>query len=497
MQDTRDLGAANPKAPETLGKYPLLGLIGRGAMGVVYKSFDPHIRRPVALKTIRRDLLEEDGSGTFAARFRNEAQAAGRLLHPGIVAVYEYGEERGYAFIAMEYIEGSSLRHYFEKKVRFGVEDSVSIVYQLLEALQFAHERGVWHRDIKPANILVMSDGRVKVADFGIARIDSSTLTQIGAIMGTPGYIAPELYLSRESDCRIDVFAAGVVLYQLLVGAPPFTGPAESVMYRVCHETPTPPSVAASDPALSPFDAVVLKAMAKKPQDRYASAALFKDALLGANAAPVNAAVSEETIIREAPAPPDGNEARYASRGAGTPASTARSTASQAASTRTLAAAGWDLEMLGRIEKHLARFVGPMARVLVRRTAAASDDAPMLVQRLAEQLDSAEERTDFLMKTAGMDMARTLPPPGQGPADDDSTRMAPSGGVAVAAAVRLPTKEEMRLAAQLLAVHMGPIANTLVKRAAQPGVSREQFITALAGYLTDAQERARFLSRLG
>src|SRR5882762_287866 len=182
-------------------------------MGVVYRSFDPHIRRPVALKIIRRDLLDDDGAGAFSARFRNEAQAAGSLLHPGIVAVYEYGEENEFAYIAMEYVEGNSLRHYFEQKVRFGIQDVVSVMSQLLEALQYAHDRGVWHRDVKPANIIIMSTGQVKVTDFGIARIESSMLTQVGAIMGTPGFIAPEMYLGDSFDHRIDVFAAGVVLY--------------------------------------------------------------------------------------------------------------------------------------------------------------------------------------------------------------------------------------------------------------------------------------------
>src|SRR5882757_696777 len=186
------------QVPEKLGKYPLLSMIGRGAMGVVYRSFDPHIRRPIALKTIRRDLLEDDGAEAFAARFRNEAQAAGRLLHPGIVAVYEYGEDEEFAFIAMEYVEGSSLRQYFERKVRFEERDVVSVMAQLLDALQYAHEQGVWHRDIKPANIIIMNNGRIKVADFGIARVESSTLTQVGVVMGTPGFIAPEQYLGKD-----------------------------------------------------------------------------------------------------------------------------------------------------------------------------------------------------------------------------------------------------------------------------------------------------------
>jgi serine/threonine-protein kinase len=207
-------------------------------MGILYKSVDPHIKRPVALKTIRRDLLVDGDTENFSARFRIEAQAAGGLAHPGIVAVYEYGEEDAYAYIAMEYIEGRSLRDCFEQKVPFTITQIIDILTQLLEALQYAHDRGVWHRDIKPANILMTANGQVKVTDFGIARIESSMLTQVGAIMGTPGFIAPEMYLSDTFDSRVDLFAAGVVLYQLLAGAPPFVGTPEKVMFKVCYETP-------------------------------------------------------------------------------------------------------------------------------------------------------------------------------------------------------------------------------------------------------------------
>src|ERR1700675_96409 len=177
-------GITEQAAPERLGKYPLLSVIGKGSMGIIYKSMDPHIKRAVALKTIRRDLLVDDDNENFSARFRIEAQAAGSLTHPGIVAVYEYGEEGAFAFIAMEYVEGRSLRECFEQKAPFSVAQVVSILSQLLEALQYAHDRGVWHRDIKPANILIMTTGQIKVTDFGIARIESSMLTQIGAVMG-------------------------------------------------------------------------------------------------------------------------------------------------------------------------------------------------------------------------------------------------------------------------------------------------------------------------
>jgi serine/threonine-protein kinase len=279
-------GTLTESLPGRLGKYPLLGVIGKGSMGVIYKSFDPRIKRTVALKTIRRDLVDGDSTEDFPAGFHQEAQAAGALEHPGIVAVYEYGEQDEYAYLAMEYVEGRSLRDCFEAQVSFSVAQVVDIVSQLLEALQHAHERGVWHRDIKPANILLMSNGRVKVTDFGIARIDSSVLTHLGTIMGTPGFIAPEMYLSDSFDHRIDVFAAGVVLYQLLAGTPPFVGSADKVMFKVCYETPLPPSAASRLPTLRPFDAVVMRALARRPEDRFATAGQFLEALRLAHAQP-------------------------------------------------------------------------------------------------------------------------------------------------------------------------------------------------------------------
>jgi serine/threonine-protein kinase len=468
-------------------------------MGVVYKSFDPHIRRPIALKTIRRDLLDDDGAGSFSARFRNEAQAAGRLLHPGIVAVYEYGEENEFAYIAMEYVEGSSLRHYFEQKVRFGIQDVISIMSQLLESLQYAHDRGVWHRDIKPANIIIMSNGRVKIADFGIARVESSTLTQIGAIMGTPGYIAPELYLSTEIDCRIDVFAAGVVCYQLLAGVTPFGGSPEGVMYKVCYETPVPPSVAGREPSLAQFDSIVARAMSKRAQDRYASAALFREALMQAHAQPVNSAVSEETIIREPQVVPMGREARESSSASaarssappGAGSSTKGSTATPPPSTATLIGAGWDPVELGRIEEELARFIGPVAKIMVRRATIEAKDLSSLVHRLAEQLGTIPERTNFLKRNSSIVV------PGPVPTATDQATVVPGPARAGTQPPRPPTPEEIALAARLLAVHVGPIAQILAKRAAQPGVTRDQFLAGLATHVSEGKDRERFLSAFG
>ena len=248
--------------PRRLGKYEITATLGQGAMGVVYKAFDPGIRRVVAIKTIRRELVEgERAAAAMLARFRNEAHAAGKLLHPGIVAVHDYGEDAEVAYIAMEFVEGNSLREYVGRGTRFAERDVVSIMSQLLEGLAHAHERRVWHRDIKPGNVIVMRNGKVKIADFGIARIEASELTQTGVMMGSPGYMAPEQYAAAQIDHRADLFAAGVVFYQLLTGAKPFVGTAEQVTYATCHTDPLRPSLADPGKGWERYDPVIAKAL--------------------------------------------------------------------------------------------------------------------------------------------------------------------------------------------------------------------------------------------
>jgi serine/threonine-protein kinase len=478
-------------------------------MGIVYKSFDPVIRRPVALKTIRKELLsDEDEAAAFAARFRNEAQAAGGLLHPGIVAVYEYGEDAQYAFIAMEYVEGSSLRQYFERQVRFEERDLVSVMVQLLDALQYAHDQGVWHRDIKPANIIIMNNGRIKVADFGIARVESSTLTQVGALMGTPGFIAPEQYLGKDVDHRVDLFAAGVVFYELLTGKTPFSGSKEGVMYKVCHEAATPPSILSGKPALARFDTISLRALAKRPQDRYPSADKFRSDLLTAYDQPVSPTVSEETLIRDMvkmgnPGEPSSSKgsagsARKSSRAgisAPPPIPAASTPHISTMPTEMLAAAGWNVQEVGAVERSLAQFVGPIARIMVRRAARGARDFASLIQTLGEQLISPADRAKFLQQNARLAVSGTGPAQvaqSAEPADDDAT-VIPGLNNSRTIVSPGPTGEEMTRATQLLAIHLGPIARVLVRQAAQPGVTRAAFLAGLADRLSES-EKERFLN---
>jgi serine/threonine protein kinase len=208
-------------------------------MGVVYKGFDPHIERTVAIKTIRKDALADKDMEPLLARFKREAQAAGRLTHPGIVTVYEYGDDGDSAYIAMEYVHGRELKDFLDNNERFPLETIINIITQLLDALSYSHSQGVVHRDIKPGNILVLQDGRIKVTDFGIARIESSTLTQFGDVIGTPSYMSPEQFGGQQVDKRSDLFSAGVILYHLITGEKPFPGNSmTTIMHRVINTDP-------------------------------------------------------------------------------------------------------------------------------------------------------------------------------------------------------------------------------------------------------------------
>ena len=278
-----------------LGKYEIRRELGRGAMGIVYEAFDPSIERIVALKTIHSGQLEGAEGHDAVGRFQREAKAAGRLNHPNIVSIFDFGEDHGTSFIAMEFVSGRELKSYFDNNERFPLPDSVRVMTQLLDALGYSHQNGVVHRDIKPANIILLPDGPVKVADFGIARIESSQYTQAGTVLGTPAYMSPEQFMGQTVDGRSDIFSAGVVLYQFLTGERPFSGTATTIMHKVLMEDPLPPS-RLNVQAPKPFDAVISKAMAKRPEDRFQTAREFADAIRAA-AADQAAPESDATVV--------------------------------------------------------------------------------------------------------------------------------------------------------------------------------------------------------
>ncbi len=266
---------------ETLGKYQLLQILGKGAMGTVYEGFDPIIARRLAIKTVKLPDADDLEAQEELARFKREAQAAGRLSHPNIVGVFDYGETPEIAFIVMEFVDGTTLKHVVDKKERFELAEVVRLMDGVLTGLQYSHDRGVVHRDIKPANIMLTKAGEVKIADFGIARIESSSMTQAGTMLGTPSYMSPEQFMGQTVDARTDIYSSGVMLYQLLTGEKPFEGGLTAIMHKVLNTEPPPPS-ALSVTVPHSFDLVVQRSMAKRPEDRYPSASAFAAALKAA-----------------------------------------------------------------------------------------------------------------------------------------------------------------------------------------------------------------------
>jgi serine/threonine-protein kinase len=461
--------------PRQIGRYQVERVLGRGAMGTVYLATDPHIQRQVALKTIRAELLHDARNGGEAseaelpARFINEARAAGRLVHPHIVSVFDYGEADGVAFIALEYVRGETLAERLVQHAANGTTMPLMRVLvwftQLLDALAYAHEVGVIHRDIKPANLLIAPRGECKITDFGIAQLDTGRLTQIGMMIGTPSYMSPEQYSGVEIDARSDLFSAGVVLYEMLTGKCPFSGSSAAVMQQVLNDMPPAPSSRLAD--LPPeLDAMVLKALAKQPGDRYASAQGWRTEVLAlldtltARLDPDQTVVVAPVARQALTAPPP-----------------------EAAAVRP-APVEWPPELLAQLEQRLVSHVGPVASRLVRRAAAQATDSRMLAAQLTRHLPDEAARHEFDTL-----LARHTAASGIVPAHIARER---SGTGAAAAAIN-PARVD--LAARRLATHIGPIARIVAQRAAL-GADTTTFHARLVDALPASVDRDAFLDTL-
>lgn len=258
-----------------LGRYEVIRELGQGAMGTVYQARDPLIDRVVALKTINLGLAME-GKDEYEGRFYQEAKAAGRLNHPNIVTIYDVGKTEDIAYIAMEFLQGRELRDVMNDGGLLPVDHVLDIVAQVASGLAYAHEYDIVHRDVKPSNIMLIRDGHVKITDFGIARMASSTVrTQTGMVLGSPKYMSPEQVVGKEIDQRSDVFSLGVMLYEMLTGQAPFNGDnVNAIMYQTLNVSPAAPSLVNADvPEMLNF--IVAKALAKDIDDRYQNAKDF------------------------------------------------------------------------------------------------------------------------------------------------------------------------------------------------------------------------------
>jgi len=475
--------------PSHLSKYTIDAVIGEGAMGVVYKATDPVLERTVAIKTIHRHLVAQGGGAALLARFRNEALASARLMHPNIVAVHDYGEHDFEPFIVMEYVEGHPLSSAVRSSIRQDEATIVQLMGQLLDGLHCAHAQGVWHRDIKPSNLLVTRDGRLKIADFGIARLADMGITQLSSTIGTPGHMAPEQYAGGAIDRRVDLFAAGVVLYTLLSLRQPFVGSSENIMFQTLHSEPLPPSRVHGSRRSAWFDPVTARAMAKHPEHRYQDAMEFKRALEGwwdtapAASRQARPAASEHTLVdprawHAVGAVPTRPESEPASPG--TPPQGSAPTRS------------WDDATLGRLERELSRAVGPIARVLVRRATATSQTLDDLRRLLAGQIDTSAQRDEFMRRTAGeRDSA--------GPRSTGAVGATPRTPWPTASTRRddtLLSERLVRRAEAALTQFIGPIARVIVVRAVAKAQSADDFVQLLAQSVPEVGDRERLLQQL-
>jgi serine/threonine-protein kinase len=429
----------------SIGKYQVVKLLGEGAMGVVYVAHDPTLDRHVAIKLIRNDLFDRRMMAHLTARFRNEAMAAGRLQHPGIVQIYDFGEDVSSSFIVMEYAPGEDLEEYGRKYAPVGVPELAGLMTQLLDALQYAHSCGVVHRDIKPSNLLITGGGRLKITDFGIARIATSKLTQTGAAMGTPMYMAPEQYTGAGVDHRADLFSAGVVFYELLCGVRPFDGDSiQEVAYKICHAHPILPTQ--HNPFLpEPIDTCLLKALAKQKEARFGSALEF-------------------------------------SRCIGESIASGHFFSSAAATRATLPA--WPADVGKALEAVLAPVVGPLAGAVVRRSLAKTLDRNELLDLLRRGAGEEADNPALLRNLravldgslgVGGPLTRTPPPPASAPT---------------------LTPAELDRATQALVGCVGPIARVLVKKAAAQSKNFHDLCVRLSEHLASDQERAQFLQKV-
>jgi serine/threonine-protein kinase len=430
-------GAETEAFPRSLGRYALTGILGQGAMGVVYRAHDPVIDRPVAIKVVRADLLDPEGRQDFLDRFRVEARSAGRCTHQNIVAVYDYSDDAVAPYIVMEFVEGETLQQRLRRQPPLSPADSVGIVTQMLDALGYAHERAIVHRDVKPANVVVLGQGRVKLMDFGVAHMGGTHLTQVGAMIGTLRYMAPEQAAGAEIDHRADLYSAAVVLFEMLTGQALFPGGNASQLL-LALTGPAPADLGALSGGLAGFAPVLARALAKDPAARFGSAAAFAAALRGV--APGTAEDGDATVVQAAPHRP----------------------------------AGFDGALLQSLEKDLATYVGPISKLLVQQEAAGSSDAEELYTRVAQRIPQGEGRDRFLsaVRISSETVAGTIAKPAAGLSD-----------AAVAAAQALLTS------------YIGPIAKLVTRDAALKSATAEAFCDTLSTHLPRPDERAKFRQR--
>ncbi len=451
-------------APKKIAKYTIERILGSGAMGVVYKAHDEQIDRLVAVKVLHEHLrLGADGE-TLAARFLQEARAAARCLHPNIVTVFDFGNE-AVPYIVMEYVEGMELRAFLKSNNQLSLSEAVNITIQVLEALAFAHGKGVVHRDIKPDNIILLQNGAVKVSDFGVARLDTSDLTGTGFMIGTPSYMSPEGLKGKEVDTRSDLFSVGVVLFELLSGQ---RFDREIGVRQNLEKIKTNQSINRAN--LDKIQRILARVLQPSAAARYQKASEFIQELrqmedVDALATVMLARPTQEmqaTRIMETQSPED----------------------------------IWNNELLQSLEQSLATYVGPVAKLLLKKSLRNTQTFEALIDQLSAHIPTEVERSQFksMVRRSGI---TSLYPTGSSATEN---ARAHSGFTRVAQDTPQKPKQNIgadtqALLTECLAFYTGPIAQRLVRKYLAESTNITQLANACARHILDAGERQQFLDK--
>ena len=406
----------------------------------------PTSTAPVAIKTIHKHLINEAGSQDWLDRFAREARAGGRVVHPNLVTIFDFLQEDGVPYLVMERVRSITLEDRRDAPEPLPQEEIHAIVSQILSGLACIHAAGIVHRDLKPANVMLADDGVVKLTDFGIARLTAMEATGAGMV-GTPAYMAPEQLTGSEVDARADIYACGIVLYELLTGRKPYKGGgAEALFAAMRNGQISPPS--AHVPSLGPeIDAVVLKAMSVDPDDRFDNAILMREAL--SRILPT----ADRTGLIDI-APPPCNPARLD----GPVSETMLSRMSE--------------QSMRKVELHLTSNIGPIGKVIARRAAARAKSTEEMIETMLREFDDEKEREELrlLMREA---------------LSDTLNQTAATGGF---------SSEYLQTLTVLMTTELGPIARVVVRKAAKTAKSAPELVRELADHIDDEEDRDRFLS---
>ena len=432
-------------------------------MGVVYKAQDSQIERTVAVKVLHEHLRQGEHGADLEVRFLQEAKAAARCLHPNIVTIFDFGSD-GAPYIVMEFVEGIELKAHLRSDTFISLPSATDICIQVLEALGHAHDKGIVHRDIKPANIILLENGTVKVSDFGVARLDTSELTSTGFMVGTPNYMSQEGLQGQQVDARSDLYSVGVLFFELLTRDRPSR---ELSLEQNLEKLNTARHL--SSQSIRSIKPILERALQTSAKQRFQSSAQFVEKLKSIEDMDLTLATTAhfpkpDNYVAQAPVDANG-----------------------------FSSSQWSDDLLQSLEHSLARFVGPMAKLLVRKNSRSAANLDQLMANLTRHIPNEDERSQFMQSVEKSGISRVESLSGSH-AGLTSHSMSPADQPTQMAATVITEAQQQQIT-EILAFHVGPLASRLVKKMSKQHPSLQDLVEALARHIPDQSERNQFLAR--